>query len=43
LLRLFAELNKFGTTIVIATHDSNLIAQSRRPVLVLNDGQLGDF
>jgi len=40
LLRLFAELNKFGTTIVIATHDSHLIAKANRPVLLLNDGQL---
>lgn len=41
LLRLFSELNKFGTTIVIATHDTNLIARTRQPVLVLNEGQLG--
>ena len=41
LMRLFGELNKFGTTIVIATHDANLIAQSKSPVLVLSDGQLG--
>lgn len=40
LLRLFAELNKFGTTIVIATHDTNLIARSKNPLLVLNDGKL---
>ncbi len=40
LLRLFAELNKFGTTIVIATHDTNLIARSKGPVLVLDDGRL---
>lgn len=41
LLGLFGGLNKTGTTIVIATHDSNLIAKSKNPVLVLNDGQLG--
>jgi len=40
LMRLFGELNKFGTTIVIATHDTNLIATSKGPVLVLNDGRL---
>jgi len=40
LLRLFAELNKFGTTIVIATHDTSLIARAKRPVLVLNNGRL---
>ncbi len=41
LMRLFKELNKFGTTIVIATHDTNLIKGATTPVLVLNDGQLG--
>jgi len=41
LMRLFKELNKFGTTIVIATHDTNLIKGATSPVLVLNDGQLG--
>ncbi len=41
LMRLFKELNKFGTTIVIATHDTNLIKRATSPVLVLNDGQLG--
>ena len=40
LLRLFVELNKFGTTVVIATHDTNLIARSKSPVMMLNDGQL---
>lgn len=40
LLRLFGELNKFGTTIVIATHDTNLIARAKGPVMVLNDGRL---
>ena len=41
LMRLFRELNKFGTTIVIATHDTTLIKKATSPVLVLNDGQLG--
>jgi len=40
LLRLFAELNKFGTTIVIATHDTSLIASAKGPILVLEDGRL---
>ena len=40
LLRLFAELNKFGTTIVIATHDTNLIASAKGRILVLDDGRL---
>jgi cell division transport system ATP-binding protein len=41
LLRLFAELNRFGTTIVIATHDTTLIARSKTPVLELIEGRLG--
>ena len=40
LLRLFAELNKYGTTIVIATHDTNLIAKAKTPPLELHAGQL---
>lgn len=40
LLRLFGELNKFGTTIVIATHDTNLIASASGPVMMLNEGRL---
>ncbi|VAW02787.1 Cell-division-associated, ABC-transporter-like signaling protein FtsE [hydrothermal vent metagenome] len=40
LLRLFAELNKFGTTIVIATHDTNLIASAKGRILALDDGRL---
>ena len=40
LLRLFAELNKFGTTIVIATHDTGLIASARGRILTINDGHL---
>jgi len=44
LLRLFVELNKSGTTVVIATHDYNLMEQfdsARR--LVLADGRLHAF
>ncbi|HYA79555.1 MAG TPA: cell division ATP-binding protein FtsE [Methylocystis sp.] len=44
LLRLFVELNKSGTTVVIATHDYNLMEQfdsARR--LVLADGRLHSF
>jgi cell division transport system ATP-binding protein len=44
LLRLFIELNKSGTTVVIATHDYNLMEQfdsARR--LVLADGRLHCF
>ncbi|MBT4748246.1 MAG: cell division ATP-binding protein FtsE [Rhodospirillaceae bacterium] len=38
ILHLFDELNKLGTTIVIATHNEALIRKTRRPVLHLEDG-----
>lgn len=40
LLHLFQELNRFGTTVLIATHDLNLISNARVPVLHLEKGQL---
>jgi cell division transport system ATP-binding protein len=40
LLRLFQELNRFGTTVLIATHDPHITAGSRLPVLKLERGQL---
>ncbi len=40
LLRLFVELNKLGTTILIATHDHGLMEQFRAPRLVLERGDL---
>jgi cell division transport system ATP-binding protein len=40
LLRLFAELKKMGTAVVIATHDVALMDQFDAPRLVLNDGRL---
>ncbi len=40
LLRLFEELNKLGTTIVIATHSTALIERFRHPILQLRDGEL---
>jgi len=40
IFRLFVELNRLGTTVLIATHDQDLIARSARPVLHLDRGKL---
>ncbi len=40
LLRLFAELNRSGTSVVIATHDLDLMDQYQTRRLVLNEGRL---
>jgi cell division transport system ATP-binding protein len=40
LLNLFEQLNKQGTTIVIATHDHHLIERFKHPSLVLKEGRL---
>ncbi|WP_137388279.1 cell division ATP-binding protein FtsE [Rhodoligotrophos defluvii] len=40
LLRLFVELNRFGSTVLIATHDVALMDELRAPKLVLDDGYL---
>ena len=40
LLRLFVELNRLGTSVIIATHDHSLMEQLDAPRLVLYDGQL---
>ena len=40
ILRLFVELNRMGTTVLIASHDEDLVARSGRPVLHLEDGRL---
>ena len=42
LLRLFIELNRLGTTILIASHDEALVARSGQPVLHLADGRVSD-
>jgi cell division transport system ATP-binding protein len=40
LLHLFLELNRLGTTVLLATHDEALIKQSKKPVLRLEAGTL---
>jgi cell division transport system ATP-binding protein len=40
LLYLFEELNRLGTTIVIATHDQEIIEQFDRPVLRMENGHV---
>lgn len=42
LLRLFVELNRLGSTVLIASHDQALVARSGQPVLHLHDGRLSD-
>ena len=40
LMRLFEELNKLGTTLVIATHNRGLVERFEHPCLNLADGEL---
>lgn len=40
LIRLFVELNRFGTTVMIATHDRTLMEQSRAREMRLVDGRV---
>lgn len=43
ILRLFVELNRLGTTVLIASHDEELVARSGQPVLHLDGGRLKAF
>lgn len=40
LLRLFIELNRLGTSVIIATHDHQLMRQYKAPRLELHDGHV---
>lgn len=40
LLRLFAEMNRMGTTVLIATHDIDLIREMNTDILRIEDGRL---
>ena len=40
LIRLFAELNRLGTTVLIATHDRALVEATRAREMRLVDGRL---
>jgi cell division transport system ATP-binding protein len=42
LMRLFDELNRLGTTMVVATHNTSLPVRFRHPILRLADGELSD-
>ena len=40
LMHLFEELNRLGTTVVIATHNESIVQQFGRPVLKIDSGRL---
>ncbi len=40
ILRLFVELNRLGATVLIATHDRELVGRSGKPALHIEDGDL---
>ena len=40
IMKLFIELNKIGTAVIVATHDLHLVQQLGKPVLRISDGQL---
>jgi cell division transport system ATP-binding protein len=43
LLALLREMNRLGATVVVATHDEDLVARFPAPALVLRDGRLHDL
>ena len=40
IFRLFEEFNQAGTTVLVATHDTNIISKRPKPCLVLEQGHL---
>jgi cell division transport system ATP-binding protein len=40
IMKLFIELNKLGTTMVIASHDNELISRFPAPILKINEGRV---
>ncbi len=42
ILKLFVELNRLGTTVLIASHDQDLVARSGMPTLRLDGGRLAE-
>ncbi len=42
LVRLFEELHKTGTTVVVATHNKSLVNRFQHPRLVIENGELSD-
>jgi cell division transport system ATP-binding protein len=43
IVRLFTELNRLGTTVLVASHDEELVARAGQPVLHLHEGRLISF
>ena len=43
ILRLFVELNRLGMTVLIASHDEELVARAGQPVLHLENGRLSAY
>jgi len=43
ILRLFVELNRVGATVLIASHDHDLVARSGMPVMSLEAGRLAPY
>lgn len=39
-MKLFIELNKLGSAVIVATHDLDLVSQLNKPILRLQQGRL---